>query len=79
MFRSVATSAGANAIGIIMTGMGDDGAKGLKELREAGWKTVGQDEPSSVVYGMPKEALKLGAVEKELALNKIAEFIVNPY
>ncbi len=79
LFRSVATSAGANAIGIIMTGMGDDGAKGLKELREAGGKTVGQDEPSSVVYGMPKEALKLGAVEKELALNKIAEFIVNPF
>lgn len=58
--------------GIIMTGMGDDGARGLKEMRDAGARTIGQDEASCVVYGMPREAMKHGAVERELALGEIA-------
>lgn len=72
LFRSVAKFAGKNALGIIMTGMGDDGARGLKELREAGAYTLGQNEDSCVVYGMPKEAMKLGAVCEEIPLNQIA-------
>lgn len=72
LFRSVARCAGKNALGIIMTGMGDDGARGLKEMHEAGARTIGQDEATSVVYGMPKEAKKLGAVDKELPLGHIA-------
>jgi two-component system chemotaxis response regulator CheB len=72
LFRSVAKCAGKNALGIIMTGMGDDGAKGLKEMHDMGARTMGQDEDSCVVYGMPKEASKLGAVGKELPLNRIA-------
>ena len=76
LFRSVARGAGSNALGIIMTGMGDDGARGLKEMRDAGAKTLGQDEESCVVYGMPREALKLGAVERELPLEQIAAAIL---
>lgn len=76
LFRSVANSAGPNALGIIMTGMGDDGARGLKEMRDAGARTLGQDEPSCVVYGMPKEAFKLGAVEREIPLDRIPEAIM---
>ncbi|MDP1773669.1 MAG: chemotaxis response regulator protein-glutamate methylesterase [Methylobacter sp.] len=76
LFRSAAKCAGKNALGIIMTGMGDDGAKGLKEMYDMGARTVGQDEDSCVVYGMPKEAVKLGAVNKELPLDKIAYEIV---
>ncbi|MGR9014354.1 MAG: protein-glutamate methylesterase/protein-glutamine glutaminase [Gammaproteobacteria bacterium] len=76
LFRSVAKCAGKNALGIIMTGMGDDGARGLKEMKDVGARTVGQDEDSCVVYGMPKEALKLGAVIKELPLDRIALEIV---
>ncbi len=72
LFRSAARSAGANALGIIMTGMGDDGAKGLLELRQAGARTLGQDEGTCVVYGMPKEAMKIGAVETELPLPLLA-------
>lgn len=75
LFRSVAQVAGKNALGIIMTGMGDDGAKGLLEMRKAGATTVGQDEATCVVYGMPKEALKLGAVMREISLSDIAKFI----
>lgn len=71
LFRSVAKFAGRNATGIIMTGMGDDGARGLKEMYDAGSMTVGQDEATSVVYGMPKEAVKLGAVKKVLPLQEI--------
>ncbi len=71
LFRSVAKCAGANALGVIMTGMGDDGAAGLLEMRQAGARTVGQDEASCVVYGMPKEAVKRGAVEKSVPLNAI--------
>jgi two-component system chemotaxis response regulator CheB len=76
LFRSVAKCAGKNALGIIMTGMGDDGAKGLKEMHDMGAHTLGQDEDSCVVYGMPKEALKLGAVNKELPLGRLAAEIV---
>lgn len=76
LFRSVAKCAGKNALGIIMTGMGDDGTKGLKEMHDMGARTVGQDEDSCVVYGMPKEAAKLGAVNRELPLERIAYEIV---
>ena len=76
LFRSVAKCAGKNALGIIMTGMGDDGARGMKEMHDIGARTLGQDEDSCVVYGMPKEAAKLGAVNKELPLDRIAHEIV---
>jgi two-component system chemotaxis response regulator CheB len=76
LFRSVAQTAGKNALGVIMTGMGDDGARGLLEMREAGAHTVAQDEASCVVYGMPKEAVKLGAAERTLALDSIGRVIV---
>jgi two-component system chemotaxis response regulator CheB len=76
LFRSVAKCAGRNALGIIMTGMGDDGARGLKEMRDAGARTFGQDERSCVVYGMPREAMKLGAVQQEVPLDAIAGVIV---
>jgi two-component system chemotaxis response regulator CheB len=75
LFRSVAKSAGANAMGIIMTGMGDDGARGLKEMFDAGAHTVGQDEQSCVVYGMPKEAVRHGGVREVASLEKIPEII----
>ncbi len=73
LFRSVAKFAGANALGIIMTGMGDDGARGLKEMRDAGAKTIAQDEASCVVFGMPREAIKLDAADQVLPLNRIPE------
>jgi len=72
LFRSVAKNAGANALGIIMTGMGDDGAAGLLEMRQAGSRTLAQDEESCVVFGMPKEAIKRGGVEKTVALSDVA-------
>ncbi len=72
LFRSVAKYAGGNALGLIMTGMGDDGAAGLLEMRNAGANTLAQDEQSCVVYGMPKEAVKRGAVEKIVPLDRIA-------
>lgn len=72
LFRSAARYAGKNAIGVIMTGMGDDGAKGLLEMKQAGAFTVAQDEKTSVVFGMPNEAIKLGAADKVLPLEKIA-------
>ena len=71
LFRSVAKSAGQNAVGIIMTGMGDDGARGLKEMLDTGAHTIAQDEDSCVVFGMPKEAIKLGAVQETLSLKDI--------
>ena len=76
LFRSVAKCAGANALGVIMTGMGDDGAAGLLEMRNAGAHTAAQDEESCVVYGMPKEAVKRGGVEKTIALNAISREIM---
>jgi two-component system, chemotaxis family, protein-glutamate methylesterase/glutaminase len=72
LFRSTARYAGKNAVGVIMTGMGDDGAKGLLEMKEAGATTIAQDEHSCVVFGMPKEAIKLGAVDRVLPLESIA-------
>jgi two-component system, chemotaxis family, protein-glutamate methylesterase/glutaminase len=72
LFRSAARYAGGNAVGVIMTGMGDDGAKGLFEMKQAGACTIAQDEESCVVFGMPHEAIKLGAVDKILPLDKIA-------
>lgn len=71
MFRSVAQKVGPNAIGVILTGMGDDGARGLKEMRDGGASTVAQDEASSVVWGMPGSAVKLGAAERVEALQHI--------
>jgi two-component system chemotaxis response regulator CheB len=76
LFRSVAKCAGANALGVIMTGMGDDGAAGLLEMRKAGAQTVAQDEESCVVFGMPKEAIKRGGVVKTVALTAIAREIM---
>jgi len=77
LFRSVAKFAGKNATGIIMTGMGDDGARGLKELHETGARTYAQDEASCVVFGMPKEAIKLGGVDRVIALEDIPRAITN--
>jgi len=71
LFRSTARYAGKNAIGIIMTGMGDDGAKGMKEMKDAGAYTIAQDEATSVVFGMPAEAIKLGGVDKVLPLEAV--------
>ncbi len=73
MFRSVAQNIGANAIGVILTGMGNDGAQGLKEMQEAGSPTFAQDEKTSVVWGMPGEAVKLGAADEVLPLSRVAE------
>ena len=75
LFRSVAKYAGKNALGIIMTGMGDDGARGLKEMFDAGARTVAQDEQSCVVFGMPKEAIKLGGAEKVVPLSAISGIV----
>jgi len=76
LFGSVAKVAGPNALGIIMTGMGDDGASGLSDMRRAGARTIAQDEESCVVYGMPKEAVKRGAVEKSVTLLAIDKEIL---
>ena len=73
LFRSVAQQAGHNAVGIIMTGMGDDGAQGLLEMRQAGARTIAQDEATSVVFGMPAAAIGVGAAEEVRALPEIAE------
>jgi len=77
LFRSVAKYAGKNATGIIMTGMGDDGARGLKEMLDAGGSTVAQDEASCVVFGMPKEAIKLNAAQRIMALQEIHQAILH--
>lgn len=77
LFRSVAKFAGKNATGIIMTGMGDDGARGLKEMHEAGAPTVAQDEATCVVFGMPKEAIKLGGVDRVMGLKEIPNAILS--
>ncbi|WP_439886103.1 protein-glutamate methylesterase/protein-glutamine glutaminase [Pseudomonas sp. MBLB4123] len=77
LFRSVAKFAGKNATGIIMTGMGDDGARGLKELHESGARTYAQDEASCVVFGMPKEAIKLGGVDQVIALGEIPGVVMS--
>lgn len=76
LFNSVAKYAGANAVGAILTGMGDDGAKGLLKMRNNGAHTIAQDEESSIVFGMPKEAIECGAVEKIVPLNDIAKKLI---
>lgn len=76
LFRSTAQNAGNNAIGVIMTGMGDDGAQGMLEMKEMGAYTIAQDEASCVVYGMPKEAVKLNGVSKVMSLNNIASEVI---
>lgn len=76
LFRSAARAAGGNAMGVIMTGMGDDGARGMAEMHQAGAYTVAQDEASSVVFGMPKEAIAHGGVDKIVPLDQIAREIL---
>ena len=75
LFRSVAQVAGPNAVGMVLTGMGDDGARGLLEMRRAGALTAAQDEASSIVYGMPREAVRLGGTDTQLALEDIAGWL----
>jgi two-component system, chemotaxis family, protein-glutamate methylesterase/glutaminase len=79
LFRSAARYAGRNAIGIIMTGMGDDGAKGMLEMKEAGAYNIAQDKDSCIVFGMPAEAIKLGSVDKIISLNAIPGEIMRAY
>jgi two-component system chemotaxis response regulator CheB len=76
LFRSAAECAGSDVLGIILTGMGDDGARGMKQLHDGGARTIAQDEESCVVFGMPKEAIKLRAVDDILPLEKIAHAIL---
>jgi two-component system chemotaxis response regulator CheB len=76
LFRSGARYAGANAVGVLMTGMGNDGAQGLLELKQAGAPTIAQDEASCVVFGMPHEAIKLGAAGRVLPLPAIAAAVL---
>jgi two-component system chemotaxis response regulator CheB len=73
LFRSAAQAAGANAVGVILTGMGDDGAQGLLEMRNAGAFTIAQDEESCVVFGMPKEAIQRGAANKVVPLSRVSQ------
>ena len=77
LFRSAARYAGQNATALLLTGMGNDGAKGLLELKEAGAHTIAQDETSSVVFGMPKEAIKLGAADKIMPLDRMAGYLTS--
>ena len=77
LFKSVAKYAGQNAVGVILTGMGADGAKGLLEMKQAGALTIGQNEQSCVVYGMPKVAFELGGVDYVESLEKIAQKALN--
>jgi two-component system chemotaxis response regulator CheB len=76
LFRSAATCAGSDAQGILLTGMGDDGARGMKALFDAGARTIAQDEATCIVFGMPKEAIALGAVEEVLPIDRIADAIL---
>jgi len=78
LFRSVAEEYAGNATGLIMTGMGNDGALGLGEIKQMGGLTVAQDEDSCVVFGMPKEAIKLGAADRVLSLESIAPYVLRP-
>jgi two-component system chemotaxis response regulator CheB len=77
LFRSAASYAGKNCVGVILTGMGDDGAKGMLEMKEAGARTIAQNEQSCVVFGMPKEAILLQAVDKVLPLEQIASHVLS--
>ena len=77
LFRSVAQIAGRNALGVIMTGMGDDGARGMKEMHDAGAQTVAEDESTCVVFGMPKVAIDMGGVDRIVPLDKIPQEIIS--
>jgi two-component system chemotaxis response regulator CheB len=77
LFNSVAQAAGADSVGVILTGMGRDGAQGLKAMRDAGAHTLGQDEATCVVYGMPKSAFELGAVERQAPIHKIGPAVLD--
>jgi two-component system chemotaxis response regulator CheB len=77
LFHSVADYAGSNAVGVILTGMGSDGALGLLKMKEAGARTVVQDEKSCIVFGMPKEAIKLGAADKVVPLNSVGKTVLD--
>lgn len=77
MFRSVVRSAGFNACGVLLTGMGDDGARGLGELRQAGCLTIAQDKATSVVWGMPGAAVRIGAASEVLPLDAIAKRLID--
>ncbi len=77
LFRSASRYAGGNAVGVIMTGMGDDGAMGLKEMKQSGARTIAQDESSCVVFGMPQEAIKLGGVDRVVPLERMAKEILS--
>jgi two-component system chemotaxis response regulator CheB len=76
LFHSVAAHAGRNAVGVILTGMGADGAAGLLKMREAGARTVAQDEKSCIVFGMPREAIRVGAAEKVVPLDQVARTLL---
>jgi two-component system chemotaxis response regulator CheB len=76
LFKSVASCAGANALGVILTGMGDDGARGMREMREAGARTAAQDEASCVVFGMSREAIKLGGASDVVTLGGVAGWLL---
>jgi two-component system chemotaxis response regulator CheB len=76
LFQSVAQYAGSNAIGVILTGMGADGAQGILRMKELGAKTIAQDEASCVVFGMPKEAIKLGAIDRVIPLDRIPQEVI---
>jgi two-component system, chemotaxis family, protein-glutamate methylesterase/glutaminase len=76
LFRSAARYAGPNAVGVLLTGMGDDGARGMMEMKQAGAATIAQDEATCVVFGMPKEAIRMGGVDKVVALQNIAGAIL---
>ncbi len=77
LFESAAEAAGSNAVGVIMTGMGDDGARGLLAMKEAGAHTLGQDEATCVVYGMPREAARIGAVHRVLPLDALSRAVLD--
>jgi two-component system chemotaxis response regulator CheB len=77
LFNSVAKYAGNNSIGVILTGMGSDGADGMLKMKESGAATIAQDENSCIVFGMPKEAIKMGGVDKILPLDKISQGVLN--
>jgi two-component system chemotaxis response regulator CheB len=79
LFSSVAKTAGRNAVGVILTGMGADGAKGLTEMKKTGAHTIGQDEDSCVVYGMPMVAYNMGGVTEQLPLSSIGDAVLRRF
>jgi two-component system chemotaxis response regulator CheB len=76
MFSSVAEAAGSSAVGVLLTGMGSDGARGLLKMKQAGARTIAQDEASCVVFGMPKEAIRLGAADQVASLSRVPAAIL---